>query len=97
MPSKAQVKRRGRALSRAGLDPPPEEEEEEEAPAPKKTSRVIRLLTVMGYVACVSSTAVMLSVYYIFIWDPYAGGGPSAERLVQRGDGVGAAERPGIR
>ncbi|EDW62977.1 uncharacterized protein Dvir_GJ14836 [Drosophila virilis] len=38
---------------------------------PQQSNRkVIRILTVAVYVLCVSLAAIMLSLYYIFIWDP---------------------------
>ncbi|XP_030378671.1 uncharacterized protein LOC115627197 [Scaptodrosophila lebanonensis] len=38
---------------------------------PQQNNRkVIRILTVAVYVLCVSLAAIMLSLYYIFIWDP---------------------------
>ncbi|XP_054727901.1 uncharacterized protein DDB_G0286175 [Anastrepha obliqua] len=37
---------------------------------PGKNRKVIRILTVAVYVLCVSLAAIMLSLYYIFIWDP---------------------------
>lgn len=36
----------------------------------KLQSKLIRILTVCAYLMLVSSTAVMLSLYYIFFWDP---------------------------
>lgn len=36
----------------------------------KLPSKLIRILTVCAYLMLVSSTAVMLSLYYIFFWDP---------------------------
>ncbi|XP_037090155.1 putative transmembrane protein INAFM2 [Pollicipes pollicipes] len=60
------------------------DQEEEEQPPPKRSTRFVRILTVVGYMICVSSAAVMLSLYYIFLWDPYGGdGSPSALPLVQ--------------
>lgn len=35
-----------------------------------KTPKVIRVLTVCAYLFTVSLAAIMLSAYYIFIWDP---------------------------
>lgn len=32
--------------------------------------RIIRILTVIAYICSVSMAAVMLSLYYVFIWDP---------------------------
>jgi hypothetical protein len=37
---------------------------------PKKKRKVIRVLTVMAYVLSVSLAAIMLSLYYVFLWDP---------------------------
>ncbi|CAD7084030.1 unnamed protein product [Hermetia illucens] len=37
---------------------------------PRKNRKAIRILTVAIYVLCVSLAAIMLSLYYIFIWDP---------------------------
>lgn len=36
---------------------------------PKPPSKMIRVLTVFAYVLSVSLTAIMLSIYYIFIWE----------------------------
>lgn len=35
-----------------------------------KTPKFIRVLTVCAYLVCVSLAAIMLSAYYIFIWEP---------------------------
>lgn len=35
-----------------------------------KTPKVIRVLTVCAYLMTVSFAAIMLSAYYIFLWDP---------------------------
>jgi hypothetical protein len=49
---------------------------------PKKVRKIIRVLTVMAYVLSVSLAAIMLSLYYVFLWDPkiptVAGGVPMA-------------------
>lgn len=37
---------------------------------PQQNRKAIRILTVAVYVLCVSLAAIMLSLYYIFIWDP---------------------------
>ena len=37
---------------------------------PRRNGKGIRILTVAFYVLCVSLAAIMLSTYYIFIWDP---------------------------
>lgn len=36
---------------------------------PKPTSKMIRVLTVFAYVLSVSLTAILLSIYYIFMWE----------------------------
>lgn len=36
----------------------------------KKYRKIIRLMTVMGYVFSVSLAAIVLSLYYVFLWDP---------------------------
>ena len=33
-------------------------------------NKIVRILTVIAYVCSVSAAAVMLSLYYVFIWDP---------------------------
>lgn len=37
---------------------------------PKPNKKAIRILTVAAYVLCVSLAAIMLSLYYVFFWDP---------------------------
>lgn len=37
---------------------------------PKKKPKAIRVLTVMAYVLSVSMAAILLSIYYIFMWKP---------------------------
>lgn len=37
---------------------------------PKPTPKVIRVLTVIAYVLSVSLAAIMLSLYYILMWNP---------------------------
>ncbi|KAI9563331.1 hypothetical protein GHT06_010792 [Daphnia sinensis] len=39
-------------------------------PGDEKNSKFIRLFTVVAYVCSVSIAAVLLSLYYFFIWDP---------------------------
>lgn len=36
----------------------------------KPTSKCVRICTVCAYLFAVSSAAIMLSLYYLFIWDP---------------------------
>ena len=64
-----------------GEKPAAEEQEHEE---PKKISRFVRMLSVVGYLVAVSSAGVMLSLYYIFLWDPYSADVPGALPLVAR-------------
>lgn len=37
---------------------------------PNKTPKIIRVLTVCAYLICVSLAAIMLSIFYIFFWEP---------------------------
>lgn len=37
---------------------------------PKQNQKAIKVLTVAAYVLCVSLAAIMLSSYYLFIWNP---------------------------
>lgn len=41
-----------------------------EAHEASKTPKIIRVLTVCAYLFTVSVAAIMLSIYYIFLWDP---------------------------
>jgi hypothetical protein len=36
----------------------------------KKDRKIVRILTVLAYVVCVSMAAVLLSTYYVFLWSP---------------------------
>lgn len=36
----------------------------------KKNQRTVRVLTVCAYVLTVSMAAIILSAYYVFLWDP---------------------------
>ncbi|KAG8228596.1 hypothetical protein J437_LFUL009301 [Ladona fulva] len=36
----------------------------------KQNKKIVRVLTVMAYVFSVSLAAIMLSLYYVFLWDP---------------------------
>ena len=40
-------------------------------------TKLVRLLTVIAYVCSVSMAAVMLSLYYVFLWDPHRDGSPA--------------------
>lgn len=37
---------------------------------PKQNKKIIRLLTVIAYVISVSMAAIILSLYYVFLWNP---------------------------
>lgn len=37
---------------------------------PKPNKKAVRILTVAAYILCVSLAAIMLSLYYVFFWDP---------------------------
>jgi hypothetical protein len=37
---------------------------------PKKIRKIVRVLTVIAYVLSVSLAAIILSLYYLFLWDP---------------------------
>ena len=37
---------------------------------PKHTKKLVRVLTVVAYIFSVSLAAIMLSVYYVFLWNP---------------------------
>ncbi|RWS08988.1 hypothetical protein B4U79_13517 [Dinothrombium tinctorium] len=37
----------------------------------KKNKKIVRLLTVLAYMFAVSLAAMVLSLYYLFLWDPY--------------------------
>lgn len=55
---------------------------------PKQHKKIIRLLTVMAYVFSVSLAAILLSLYYVFLWDPKPAGNktqiaPTATSAVQ--------------
>lgn len=49
----------------------------------KQNQKAIRILTVAAYVLCVSLVAIMLSLYYVFLWDP------STTRLAAKTQTVG--------
>lgn len=37
---------------------------------PKHNQKAIKVVTVAAYILCVSLAAIILSLYYVFIWDP---------------------------
>jgi hypothetical protein len=46
------------------------EESKDKLYEPKHMKKVVRVLTVVAYVFTVSLAAIMLSVYYVFLWNP---------------------------
>jgi hypothetical protein len=38
---------------------------------PKENKKFFRIVTVIAYVFCVSMVAILLSLYYLFLWNPY--------------------------
>lgn len=63
-----------------------------EAYEANKTPKIIRVLTVCAYLICVSLAAIMLSIYYIFLWDPK----PHDANLVQSGGGAATSHSPSV-
>lgn len=45
-------------------------EEKDQMYEPKPNKKAIRILTVAAYILCVSLAAIVLSLYYVFFWDP---------------------------
>merc|ERR1739844_425165 len=43
---------------------------------PKQNKKIVRIMTVLVYVFTVSFGAILLSLYYLFLWDPYKNTGP---------------------
>ena len=37
----------------------------------KQHKKMFRILTVIAYVICVSTAAIVLSLYYVYLWDPH--------------------------
>lgn len=46
------------------------EESKDKMYEPKHTKKLVRVLTVVAYIFSVSLAAIMLSVYYVFLWNP---------------------------
>ena len=38
---------------------------------PKQNKKIFRIITVIAYIFSVSMVAILLSLYYLFLWDPY--------------------------
>lgn len=51
-------------------DPSEQDVSAVEAFEANKTPKIIRVFTVCAYLICVSLAAIMLSIYYIFLWEP---------------------------
>ena len=50
-----------------------------------KSSKIFRILTVLAYMVAVSMAAILLSIYYTFIWkNPYSNPGNVSEESVSR-------------
>ena len=47
---------------------------------PKQNKKIVRLLTVIAYVISVSMAAIILSLYYVFLWDPQMKYQPKAKQ-----------------
>ena len=58
-------------------------EENKLAGSNKLQSKFVRLVTVFIYFGAVSGAAFMLSLYYIFLWDPEPYKGPGPNKLIQ--------------
>ncbi|KAJ8973528.1 hypothetical protein NQ317_014253 [Molorchus minor] len=59
---------------------------------PKPKPKMIRVLTVIAYVLSVSMAAILLSIYYIFIWEgqPQIGSRRSSyDMLIDQNDSIG--------
>lgn len=54
----------------AAAAPGPEAEVNKQVVQNKETKKIVRLLTVVAYMMSVSMAALMLSAYYIFLWNP---------------------------
>ena len=60
---------------------------------PKQNKKALfRIFTVAAYVLCVSLAAIMLSLYYVFFWDP----APSNSRVVAVKPTIGCGENRGF-
>jgi hypothetical protein len=46
------------------------EESKDKMYEPKHTKKLVRVLTVIAYIFSVSLAAIMLSFYYVFLWNP---------------------------
>ncbi len=46
---------------------------------PKANKKLFRVVTVIAYCFCVSLIAILLSLYYLFLWDPYIKNNPKLQ------------------
>lgn len=67
--------------SSSTLSPIPSEVRASILQAEKQPSKVVRVLIVLAYLLCVSTAAIMLSLYYIFIWDQKTDASNNTESL----------------
>lgn len=68
--------------SSSTLSPIPSEVRASILQAEKQPSKFVRVLTVLAYLLCVSLAAIMLSLYYIFIWDQKTDATNNTESIV---------------
>lgn len=54
----------------AATPPGPDADAHKQVVQNKETKKIVRLLTVVAYMMSVSMAALMLSAYYIFLWNP---------------------------
>ncbi|XP_063882060.1 putative transmembrane protein INAFM2 isoform X2 [Scylla paramamosain] len=61
----------------------PDDNHKESRYEPKQNKKIVRLLTVIAYVISVSMAAIILSLYYVFLWDPQMRYQPKAKHGAQ--------------
>lgn len=61
--------------------PSPDSSEDNSFYGTKQQSKLIRILTVLAYVLSVSLAAILLSIYYIFMWDGRPQLGPQIQQI----------------
>lgn len=59
----------------------------------KRNKKMVRLLTVAAYVLSVSLAAIMLSLYYVFLWDPKLHRYSSSTKAAEGGVATGGRKR----
>ncbi len=60
----------------------------------KPNKKIVRIITVIAYVFSVSMIAILLSLYYLFLWDPYL---KHHEKNLQSGEDLQYGEKVGPR